>query len=256
MFQVTLHIRGALALGIVLGMNEASPTNAQTADITKGAQVLNGILAPTVGQKACFSRTYDGAHLRQHPRQQVMAMSFELRYVRTPSADIERYEFSMSVRTRARPNTLYTSGVCETNVDSTYPGGNLCTVDCDGGGVSNRESHGCRCALCAPGYALRWHKYGAVVRRGREGKPWGAPRAGRRRQTFSARQSCCDHMPGFGEDTTRTLARLKSTTWLLRILATERSNTPLVCSAEWGCNGTHKPSVAEIFRVPLTAHIS
>jgi hypothetical protein len=125
MFKVTFRIRAALALGIVLGMNEARPTNAQTADSTKGAQVLKAILAPIVGQKTCFSRTYDGAHLRQHPRQQVTAMIFELRYVHVTGADIERYEFGMSGRTRGRPNTLYTSGFCETNVDSTYPAGNL-----------------------------------------------------------------------------------------------------------------------------------
>ena len=109
---------------------------AQTVDTSRGDQALRTILAPVAGQKACFSRTYDSTHLRRHPKQQVTAMAFELRYVQVPSAGIQQYVFAMSAKVRARSDTLYTSGVCETNVDATYPAGNLCAVDCDGGGVS------------------------------------------------------------------------------------------------------------------------
>jgi hypothetical protein len=98
--------------------------------------VLRGILASLVGQRACFSRTYDSGHLRQHPKQQVTAMTFELRYRHVPETDVRQYVFSISAKVRTRADTLYTSGVCETNVDPAYPGGNFCAVDCDGGGVS------------------------------------------------------------------------------------------------------------------------
>jgi len=109
---------------------------AQTVDGSPETRALVAIVAPVPGQKACFSRSYDAGHLRQNPKQQVTAMVFELLYVRIPSAEIQRYVFGMSAKLRARRDAVYASGQCETNVGAAYPAGNLCSVDCDGGGVS------------------------------------------------------------------------------------------------------------------------
>lgn len=108
----------------------------QAGNGNKGDQALAAILPPRVGERACFERIYDGVHLRQHPKQQVTAMTFALRYVQVPGIDVKRYDFGMAVKVRTRPETLYTSGFCETNVNGSFPAGNLCAVACDGGGVS------------------------------------------------------------------------------------------------------------------------
>lgn len=121
---------------ILSAMAAPSTAAAQTADKSKGEATLAAILPPSVGKIACFSRTYDAPHLQQHPHQQVTAMTFELRYVQAPAMDARRYIFGMSAKLRTRSDTLYTSGWCETNIDGTFPGGNLCVVACDGGGVS------------------------------------------------------------------------------------------------------------------------
>lgn len=121
---------------ILSAMAAPSTAAAQTADKSKGEATLAAILPPSVGKIACFSRTYDAPHLQQHPHQQVTAMTFELRYVQAPTIDAKRYIFGMSAKLRTRPDTLYTSGWCETNINGAFPGGNLCVVACDGGGVS------------------------------------------------------------------------------------------------------------------------
>jgi hypothetical protein len=70
-------------------------------------------------------------------------MGFELRYETIPGAEVKTYVFAISAKLRTRAKTHYASGQCETNVGADYPAGNLCYVDCDGGGVSVQEAaHG------------------------------------------------------------------------------------------------------------------
>jgi len=125
-----------VVFGIILGGSLIGTAAAQSGDTSKGDQALENIVAPVVGQKACFSRTFDRAHLREHPKQKVTAMMFELRYVKFIAQDIQRYIFGMSVNMRGRFDTLYTSGYCNPDEDAAYTAGNFCAVDCDGGGVS------------------------------------------------------------------------------------------------------------------------
>ena len=103
---------------------------------TAGERALAAIIPPVVGQRACFVRKYDREHLLRHGKQQVTEMGFSLRYERIPGAGIDKYVFAMSARLRTRTELLYASGKCETNVGPGFPAGNLCGVDCDGGGVS------------------------------------------------------------------------------------------------------------------------
>lgn len=96
------------------------------------------ILAPEAGNKACYSRTYDAAHLKAHPRQRITAMKFLLTvkaYDPKPANaskpdDLYYYTFSMSVKRRGDKRLLSTSGDC--NGDDRI----LCAVDCDGGSVT------------------------------------------------------------------------------------------------------------------------
>lgn len=131
-------IAETVTLALLSGAVAAQPNISAT-----GNRALTAILPSVIGHRACFSRKYDREHLLLHRKQQVTEMSFELRYERIPGADIEKYTFAMSAKLRTRNEALYASGQCETNVGPGYPGGNLCEVDCDGGGVSIQKlDHG------------------------------------------------------------------------------------------------------------------
>lgn len=123
---------GALAFALCAIGGQAA------ADNGPGISALMPLLAPGPGNKACFVRTYDAAHLRAHPRQRITAMRFLLGVdaydPKPPNAkgvgDLYYYTFSMSVSRRGERRLLRTSGDCM--------GGDAisCVVDCDGGSVA------------------------------------------------------------------------------------------------------------------------
>jgi hypothetical protein len=105
---------------------------------------LKALLPPApAGAQACYARTYDKAHLAEHPKQKVTEMVFSLRYtvlgedeahlVATEGGGIEKqyfdYDFTLAAKVRDQSKTLYASGDC-TSLE-----GIGCGVDCDGGGV-------------------------------------------------------------------------------------------------------------------------
>lgn len=125
-----LAFGAALALMAVCG-----PAAAQS---DQRIAALAPILAPQPGNKACYSRAYDAAHLKAHPRQRITAMKFLLSVAAydpkpagaTQPEDLYYYTFSMSVARRGDKCLLHTSGDCN--------GGDTisCIVDCDGGSVA------------------------------------------------------------------------------------------------------------------------
>ncbi len=120
----------AVALTALCGSAAAQPA--------PGVAALMTLLAPQPGNKACYVRSYDAAHLRAHPKQRITAMKFLLSveaYDPKPAAaakleELYHYTFSMSVARRGDKRLLRTSGGCS--------GGDaiLCAVDCDGGSVT------------------------------------------------------------------------------------------------------------------------
>ena len=121
------------AFGLGLGAN--LPAAAETAP---GISALAPLLAPQKGNKACYVRSYDAAHLRVHPRQRITAVKFLLgvsEYDPKPAnakapEDLVYYIFSMSVTRRGERRLLRTSGDC-------FGGDTIsCVVDCDGGSVA------------------------------------------------------------------------------------------------------------------------
>ena len=100
---------------------------------------LSDIVPPEPGRQACFTRTYDKAHLAQHPRQRVTQLTFLLRAAnydfdgKTQPTKLEErvyYQFALSLKRRGERTTLTTAGNC-------FGGkGISCSVDCDGGGVT------------------------------------------------------------------------------------------------------------------------
>jgi hypothetical protein len=96
------------------------------------------ILAPQAGNKVCYSRAYDAAHMKAHPQQRITAMKFLLSVAAydpkpadaaTPE-DLYYYTFAMSVSRRGDKRLLRTSGDCNGSDNI------LCAVDCDGGSVT------------------------------------------------------------------------------------------------------------------------
>ena len=105
---------------------------------TPGFTALNAMLPALQGNKACYVRSYDAMHLREHPRQRIAAMKFLLRvgaYDPKPKnaeqpSDLFYYMFAMSVARHGDKRLLHTSGDCMGGE------GISCVVDCDGGGVT------------------------------------------------------------------------------------------------------------------------
>jgi hypothetical protein len=98
---------------------------------------LEKLLTPDAGNKACYARRYDAAHLRAHPRQRIESVLLVLRAtgldasgdIVTKSPERIQYQFAMRIKRRGEKRTLSTAGDCfgETAAE--------CVVDCDGGGV-------------------------------------------------------------------------------------------------------------------------
>jgi hypothetical protein len=124
-----------LAIGFLV--IAAASTSAMSSLSAQDKPKLADLVAPQAGNKACFARTYDAAHLREHPKQRVTAVSFLLRaqaYDESArSWGLEKalyYSFAMSVQRRGDKRRLRTGGDCMEGE------GISCAVDCDGGGVT------------------------------------------------------------------------------------------------------------------------
>src|SRR5262245_23637585 len=76
----------------------------------------------------CFTRTYDRAHLAQHPDQVVTAVM--LRIYRPPPGNADKYWFLAQFRLRGKDGALRTNGICSETAQG------LCwLVEGYGGGV-------------------------------------------------------------------------------------------------------------------------
>ncbi|HEY1474474.1 MAG TPA: hypothetical protein VGF53_10355 [Pseudolabrys sp.] len=126
---LTVSVLMALAIGAT------SPAGAREGPGNAG---LIPLLAPQVGNKACYARRYDAAHLRAHPHQRITAMTFLLNVEAYDPVEVkdkppeERvyYVFAMSVARRGDKRLLHTSGDCYGSDEI------FCVVDCDGGHVT------------------------------------------------------------------------------------------------------------------------
>ncbi len=122
---------GALMASMIVCGSASAQTESRIA-------ALIPILTPQLGNKACYSRAYDAAHLKTHPKQRITAMTFLLSvgaYDPRPEGatkpeELYYYAFAMSVSRRGDKKLLRTSGDCNSGE------GILCAVDCDGGSVT------------------------------------------------------------------------------------------------------------------------
>jgi len=103
---------------------------------------LAELLPAEPGRKACYARTYDAAHLRDHPKQRVTSVTFFLRVVgldasgdkffapRAEPYDRIQYEHVIALTRRGAKRKLSTSGYCSGDVTA------QCVVECDAGGMT------------------------------------------------------------------------------------------------------------------------
>jgi hypothetical protein len=121
----------AAALLLVLG---GSPAFAEVPPGKEGNLV--DFLSPRPGERICFARTYDAAHLAKHPKQTVSLIKFSLAYYQHEPDQYRKdgqrnYYFKLVVRQRNR------KGKALTTVGDCFPGDGVihCSVECDGGGI-------------------------------------------------------------------------------------------------------------------------
>lgn len=90
---------------------------------------LDDFVAAEDGAVSCWSRTYDDAHLADHPDQMVSALTFGVSYAAETSEFAEQYSFWLEATLRDGASG-YTTGPC-----NAYDGKMWCGVECDGGGI-------------------------------------------------------------------------------------------------------------------------
>jgi hypothetical protein len=125
--------RGIFVLAAVASLT-AAPALAASGAAPEMAAVAR-IIAPTPGAKLCFRRVYDRAHLRRHPHQNVMELTFLLRVAGydaqgndvSDKPDHIAFHFALSARRRGDSEPMTTAGDCSGRDRA------ICAVDCDGG---------------------------------------------------------------------------------------------------------------------------
>ena len=121
-----------IAFAAALVMHVCTPAQA--------ANPLDDLIKPVVDSSACFTRVYDAAHLKAHPRQKTTAMTVWLKY-RPPLSGGSGVILSLglAITQRGDPAPLFSQGGCgwdaRANRDTsnhrlikTYPkeAGNVC----------------------------------------------------------------------------------------------------------------------------------
>ena len=105
---------------------------------------------------ACFTRTYDEAHLAAHPKQNVRAMMLLVKI--DPEAG-EAYNLSIGVNFRSRKNLFETAGDCAAApTDGDEGGGKTahCSIPCDGGPIQIALKDNGSILLTIPAGARVW----------------------------------------------------------------------------------------------------
>jgi len=93
-------VRGALAAALIV-----LPLVAMARPADSAGTPFDELLKPELNKAACFTRVYDTAHLRAHPKQQTTAMTIRLKYVEIGGA--------LGMVRRGDPAALYSDGGCE-----------------------------------------------------------------------------------------------------------------------------------------------
>jgi hypothetical protein len=126
-------MRWLLTLAAVTGVIHGAA--AQSA-ADKVSPALKDLLAPRAGNKICFTRVYDAAHLQQHPKQKVRELALQVSVEHIKEDNLFRYNFGLSAKMKGQAKTLQTSGECSPAAGRRI----FCGVECDGGGVNIEQA--------------------------------------------------------------------------------------------------------------------
>ena len=117
-------------------------------------KTLFGVEAPTARSRACFTRVYDAAHLKAHPKQHVIEIRISAHYdpVERERKDIDapRSKWGYAILSRLRDGKLKTfkdEGACSFNLPGKgFHGGAgftlLCNPACDSGDLFDMDPDG------------------------------------------------------------------------------------------------------------------
>ena len=127
---------------IVIAGGDAATRRAGAGDNSMPYARLAELLPAEPGRKACYARSYDAAHLRDHPQQRVSAVTLFLRVIglnadgdkffvpRAEPYDRIQYEHAIALTRRGSKRRLSAGGYCSGDVTA------RCVVECDAGGYT------------------------------------------------------------------------------------------------------------------------
>ena len=139
--SLSLAAKIALAAAVVAG-GDAGTRRAAAQHHSMPYAKLAELLPAEPGRKACYARSYDAAHLRDHPKQRVTSVTFFLRVVgldangdkffalRAEPYDRIQYEHVIALTRRGTKRKLSAGGYCSGDVTA------QCAVECDAGGLT------------------------------------------------------------------------------------------------------------------------
>jgi len=102
------------------------------------AAPLDDIVPRRAGATACFTRTFDDAHLRQHPRQKVTFIAAWMKYEKLKAGDGLALNFALAIRRRGEREALFSQGSCEWQASANRDTSNnrlIATYPKDEGGI-------------------------------------------------------------------------------------------------------------------------
>jgi hypothetical protein len=99
-------MRGCIVGGAVALLSLAMASSAMAAN------PLDDLIKPQANNSACFSRVYDAAHLRAHPKQKTTAMTVWLKYEKAHSASDLILGVALAIVQRGDPAALFSQGGC------------------------------------------------------------------------------------------------------------------------------------------------
>jgi hypothetical protein len=82
-----------------------------TASPASAATPLDDLIKPELNSSACFTRVYDAAHLRAHPKQKTAAMTVWMKY--EDAGGVMALAVALAITQRGDPAALFSQGGCD-----------------------------------------------------------------------------------------------------------------------------------------------
>ncbi len=102
-----MTLRSQAFVVLATGVLALSPALAETP--------LDDLIKPELNSAACFTRVYDAAHLRAHPKQKITAMTVWMKYENLGAATpvVMALSIAIAAKQRGDPAEMYSQGGCD-----------------------------------------------------------------------------------------------------------------------------------------------